>query len=203
MPVDLLHLHFIVRERGLRRRVPVHQPLAAVDQAVLEELEERLAHGARARLVHRERLAVPVARAAHRLELVGDALLRTRPSTPGSSRRTRRAGSRCGVLPSSASTRFSTTVCVAMPAWSVPGSQTALSPAMRCQRIRMSWSVLFSAWPRCSAAVTLGGGMTIAVRLAGIGRLGVEARLSFHSRSMSRSIDLGSYDFGNSVVGCS
>ena len=31
-------------------------------------------------------------------------------------------------FPSSFRTRFSTTVCVAMPAWSVPGIQTALSP---------------------------------------------------------------------------
>ncbi len=63
--------------------------------------------------------------------------------------------------PSSASTRFSTTVWVAMPAWSVPGIHTALSPAMRRQRMVMSWIVLFSPCPRCSRSVTLGGGMTM------------------------------------------
>ena len=48
---------------------------------------------------------------------------------------------------------------VAMPAWSVPGSQSALKPCMRCQRISRSWIVSVSAWPMCSAPVTLGGGI--------------------------------------------
>ena len=62
--------------------------------------------------------------------------------------------------PSLASSR-STTFCVAMPAWSVPGIQSVLQPCMRCKRMRMSWSVLLSAWPMCSAPVTFGGGMTM------------------------------------------
>ena len=41
------------------------------------------------------------------------------------------------------------------------GTLAAVS-AIRRMRIWMSCSVLFSAWPRCSAAVTFGGGMTIA-----------------------------------------
>ena len=41
------------------------------------------------------------------------------------------------VLPSRASC-FSTTFCVAMPAWSVPGIQSASSPAMRRQRTSTS-----------------------------------------------------------------
>jgi hypothetical protein len=50
--------------------------------------------------------------------------------------------------------------CVAMPAWSVPGSQSASRPFMRAQRTSTSWTVLFSPCPTCRMAVTLGGGMT-------------------------------------------
>ena len=63
------------------------------------------------------------------------------------------------MFPSAASWR-STTIWVAMPAWSVPGSQRAALPRMRSNRISTSWSVLFRAWPMCSEPVTLGGGMT-------------------------------------------
>jgi hypothetical protein len=41
------------------------------------------------------------------------------------------------------------------------GEPAGVVARIRCQRMRMSWIVLFSAWPRCSAAVTLGGGMTM------------------------------------------
>jgi hypothetical protein len=54
----------------------------------------------------------------------------------------------------------STTICVAMPAWSVPGSHRVLSPNMRCQRMVTSISVCSSMWPMCNEPVTLGGGMT-------------------------------------------
>ena len=43
----------------------------------------------------------------------------------------------------------------------------------------MSCSVLFRAWPRCRAPVTLGGGMTIAVGLLGRVRLAMEVALGF------------------------
>ena len=56
---------------------------------------------------------------------------------------------------------FSTTFCVAMPAWSVPGTQSVSSPAMRRQRMRTSCTVLLSPCPTCSTAVTFGGGMMI------------------------------------------
>ena len=56
----------------------------------------------------------------------------------------------------------STNICVAMPAWSMPGSQQALKPLMRFQRMSTSSMVAVSAWPRCSEPVTLGGGRTIA-----------------------------------------
>ena len=56
---------------------------------------------------------------------------------------------------------FSTTFCVAMPAWSVPGSQSTSLPSMRALRARMSWMVLLRTWPRVSTPVTFGGGMTM------------------------------------------
>ena len=64
------------------------------------------------------------------------------------------------VLPSAASWR-STTTCVAMPAWSVPGTQRVLKRSMRFMRTMTSCRVMSSAWPMCSEPVTFGGGMTI------------------------------------------
>ena len=55
--------------------------------------------------------------------------------------------------------RRSTTICVAMPAWSCPGCHSVSNPRIRCHRTRMSCSVLFSAWPICRLPVTLGGGI--------------------------------------------
>ena len=62
------------------------------------------------------------------------------------------------LVPSRASSR-STMSWVAMPAWSVPGSQSALKPLMRFQRVSRSCRVDCSAWPMCSRPVTLGGGI--------------------------------------------
>ena len=56
----------------------------------------------------------------------------------------------------------STTIWVAMPAWSVPGSHIALYAAIRRQRVKMSSMVSPSACPMCSEPVTFGGGMTMA-----------------------------------------
>ena len=64
------------------------------------------------------------------------------------------------VLPSAASI-FSTAFCVAMPAWSVPGTHSAARPRIRSNRISASCTVLLSPWPMWSTAVTLGGGMTM------------------------------------------
>jgi hypothetical protein len=49
--------------------------------------------------------------------------------------------------------------CVAMPAWSVPGSHSARRPCMRWKRTMQSCSVANMAWPMCSRPVTFGGGM--------------------------------------------
>ncbi len=56
---------------------------------------------------------------------------------------------------------FSTCVCVAMPAWSVPRIQRTRRPRMRLKRISVSWTEPLSAWPMCRAPVTFGGGMAM------------------------------------------
>ena len=61
----------------------------------------------------------------------------------------------------SAASWRSTTICVAMPAWSVPGCQSTSLPRMRSKRQSTSCSVLLSAWPICSEPVTFGGGITM------------------------------------------
>ena len=81
------------------------------------------------------------------------------------------------VLFSSLRSRVSTTAWVAIPAWSVPGIQRASYPCIRFQRIRMSWIVLLSAWPRCRAPVTLGGGMTIVYGGLALAVVGMEIPL--------------------------
>ena len=63
-------------------------------------------------------------------------------------------------MPSLASSR-STTTWVPMPAWSMPGSHTALRPSIRARRISTSCSALSSACPMCREPVTFGGGITI------------------------------------------
>ena len=68
--------------------------------------------------------------------------------------------SRRDSLPSSARRR-STTIWVAMPAWSWPGCQSVSWPRIRCQRVRISCNVLLKACPMWSEPVTLGGGIMI------------------------------------------
>ena len=54
----------------------------------------------------------------------------------------------CRRLPSSLSNFFSTTVWVAMAAWSVPGIQSVRRPAMRFLRTYISWMVHIIEEPR-------------------------------------------------------
>ncbi len=61
----------------------------------------------------------------------------------------------------SATSCFSTTFCVEIPAWSYPGCQSVSKPRIRCQRTRTSWIEPLSAWPMCSSPVTFGGGTQI------------------------------------------
>ena len=72
MALNFTHFNFVIRQGGERDGIPVHQPFAAVDQSILEEAEERLADGGGAHFIHREAGAVPIAGAAHRLELFDD-----------------------------------------------------------------------------------------------------------------------------------
>jgi hypothetical protein len=63
---------------------------------------------------------------------------------------------------------FSSSVCTAIEAWSVPGIHIALKPCMRRQRIRMSCRVEPSACPMCSEPVTFGGGSVIEYGTVGL-----------------------------------
>ena len=72
LPLLLLALDLEIRHRGAERRVPVDEPLAAVDEAVLVQPDERFQHGGRKAFVHREALARPVAGRAEPAHLVRD-----------------------------------------------------------------------------------------------------------------------------------
>ena len=179
--LDRFVKHLVVAHGRLQERVPVHQPLAAVDQPLLEQVEERAAHGPRRTMSSSvNRVPLPVAAAAHLLELAEDSRLVFVLPFPDALDQLLAAQVVAG-LPSSSQSRFSTTACVAMPAWSVPGIHSVLKPCIRFMRIRMSCSVLFRACPRCSAPVTFGGGMTMEYGRRGVG-LGVEVAAASHSR---------------------
>ena len=78
VPEVALHLlvkHLVVAHGGLQERVPVDQPLAATDEALLEEPEERLADGPGALVVEREPHPIPVATGPHVAKLPEDPLL--------------------------------------------------------------------------------------------------------------------------------
>ena len=66
------HFHFLVGQRGLRDRAPVHHAFAAIDEILFVKLDEHLLHAAGILRVHREAFARPIARAAELLELVDD-----------------------------------------------------------------------------------------------------------------------------------
>lgn len=54
-----------------------------------------------------------------------------------------------------------TSICVAIPAWSVPGNQSVGLPLILWNLAKMSWIATNIAWPICSRPVTLGGGIGI------------------------------------------
>ncbi len=72
MALGLVALHLEIGDRRVQLRVPVDQPLVAVDQPVLVELDEHLADGGGEPLVHGEALAAPVRRGAERAQLAHD-----------------------------------------------------------------------------------------------------------------------------------
>ena len=112
----------------------------------------------------------------------------------------------CRDRPSSTSCA-STTFCVAMPAWSVPGSHSTSSPFMRRHRAMMSGNVWLSAWPICRRPVTLGGGSTIengGRPDAGSARNApIDSQKAYHLESISRwanVFDNSSWDMGALIV---
>ena len=66
-------LHFCVRKGGLAAGAPVDDAIPAVDEPLVIEVDEHLAHGARAVFVHGEGEAGPICRDAHLFELLDDA----------------------------------------------------------------------------------------------------------------------------------
>ena len=65
-------LHFQIRHRAHQHRVPIHQALATVNQALLVKLHKGVGHHRCQLVVHREVLARPVHAVAHAAHLLGD-----------------------------------------------------------------------------------------------------------------------------------
>ena len=82
LAVDLVLLHFQVRDRGVQLGIPVDQPLVAIDQPFLVEPNEDLADGSRQPFVHREALARPVGGCPQTAELVRDGIAGLRLPLP-------------------------------------------------------------------------------------------------------------------------
>ena len=123
---------FEVGDGGLAARAPVDHVLAAIDQALFVEADEHFADGAGEAGIQGEALAATnrSSRRGDHLALDASAVFCFPLPDAGSNSSRPSCG---GSIPLSASWR-STTIWVAMPAWSVPGSQRVISPRMRCQR---------------------------------------------------------------------
>src|SRR5437667_6801459 len=65
--------------------------------------------------------------------------------------------------------------------------------------MRMSWSVLLIACPRCSAPVTFGGGITMQYGSPGAAGSAWKHPSASHTRYASDSTDAGSYVLASSV----
>ena len=105
----------------------------------------------------------------------------------------------CRVFPSSSKSLFSTTAWVAIPAWSVPGSQRVLSPIMRCHRIRRSCITLSMACPMCRAPVTLGRGIMMTKRFSLSSGKAAKALARSHFWVTASWKAAGSYCLGSSL----
>ena len=73
LAVLVLGLDLLVGERGHEGGTPVDQALAAIDEPLLEELDEGRPHRVRKPFIHREALVLPVAAGAEAAELLDDA----------------------------------------------------------------------------------------------------------------------------------
>ncbi len=72
LAVLLLALHLEVRQRRQQHRIPVDEPLAAIDEALVVQFHEHLGDGARQIRIHREALARPIDRGAEPAHLRAD-----------------------------------------------------------------------------------------------------------------------------------
>src|SRR5207249_760252 len=70
-----LRIRLIIRDRRLQLGIPVDEAFAAIDEAVPEQVEKGLAHGAGADRIEREARALPVTRRAQLAKLAEDAFL--------------------------------------------------------------------------------------------------------------------------------
>ncbi len=70
--LHILRLDLEIGNRGLQLGVPIDQPLVAIDQPVLVQVDEGLEHGLRKMIVHRELFAAPVHRTTQTAQLAGD-----------------------------------------------------------------------------------------------------------------------------------
>ena len=75
-------LHLQVGDRGFQLGIPVHQPLAAVDEPFIVQADEHLQHRVRKACVHGEAFAAPVQRRAHAAQLARDAVAGLRLPLP-------------------------------------------------------------------------------------------------------------------------
>ena len=156
-----LHIDLFIGDRGVRGRAPVDHALAAVDVAALVEFDEGGRGPLRVVLVEGEAGAVPVAGGTELRQLVENDPARLLAELPDLFEKALAPEVVFGLALDSRSC-FSTLVCVAMPAWSVPGCQSTALPSSRARRMKISCSVLSRTWPMWSIPVTLGGGIMIA-----------------------------------------
>ena len=105
-------------------RAPVDHVLAAVDQALFVEADEGFADGAGEAGIQREALAGPVAACADAVHLSDDGAAGLLFPFPDVLEELLAA--EVASLDALLASCRSTTICVAMPAWSVPGSHRTL-----------------------------------------------------------------------------
>ena len=124
---SLLVLDFVVGKRGLGDRIPVDEIVAPINQSIVVHFFETRADGLVALFIHRETKAGPVAGAAEFFDLAKICFSLFLFPAPNALRNSSRSKS-FRRLPVLAYRFLSTTVWVAMPAWSVPGIQSASKP---------------------------------------------------------------------------
>jgi hypothetical protein len=141
IPQAYLHdVHLDIADYRLQVRAPVDDAVLSIDQPTLKQGEKRLVHCVRMPRIHREDSATPVQTGAHALQLLVDSAAvlllplhhlrdsRDCGAEPGGDvRASTHTFSRnfclpscCRVTPSVLAKCLSTTLCVAMPAWSSP-----------------------------------------------------------------------------------